>query len=175
MSMTELKAVMFDWGHTILDEDWDRELPLNTAPVHLMPGVKDTLPRIKLPMGLWANTNSYSASDIGIWLKRAGIGDYFDCVVTSSDVGFRKPDGRFFSAALEKCGFTKDEVIFVGNQLNSDIKGANDYGIRNVWLSGEAFRSKDETFTTNDIQPTYSIDSLTELPNLIESIQSEKF
>jgi len=169
-NITRLKAVMFDWGHTILEEDWGRELPLNTAPVNLMPGVLEVLPQINLPMGVWANTRSYSASDIELWLNRAGIGDFFGCVVTSSDVGFRKPDARFFSAALDKCGFGRDEVLFIGNQLNSDIKGANDFGIKNVWLSGAAYKSKEDTLSSDKVTPTYTINSLLEVPAIIEQM-----
>jgi len=168
--MAELKAVMFDWGHTLLDEVSDREIPLDKCPINLMPGVLEVLSQIDLPMGVWANTNSYSASDIELWLRRAEIGEYFGCVVTSSDVGYRKPDARFFSAALDKCGFKKDEVILIGNQLNSDIKGANDYGIKNVWLSGAAYKSKDDTLSADEVTPTYTISSMLEVPAIVEQV-----
>ena len=51
-----LKAVAFDWGHTVVDENRDGDIPLDVRPVHLMPGVSEVLPRIALPMALWANT-----------------------------------------------------------------------------------------------------------------------
>ena len=50
-----LKAVAFDWGHTV-DENRDGDIPLDVRPVHLMPGVSEVLPRIALPLVLWANT-----------------------------------------------------------------------------------------------------------------------
>jgi ribonucleotide monophosphatase NagD (HAD superfamily) len=52
------------------------------------------------------------------------------------------------------------QVIFVGNQLNTDIKGAVDYGIRCVWLSGEACRSPDDTYHPDEIRPTYTVATL---------------
>jgi HAD superfamily hydrolase (TIGR01509 family) len=168
-----IKAIMFDWGHTLMDEVKSIETPLDTGSIDLMPGVLETLPQIKLPMGVWANTKNYSASDVEIWLRRAGISNYFSCVVTSSGVGYRKPDARFFSAALEKCGLKKDEVLFIGNQLNSDIKGANDFGIKNVWLSRENYRSKDDTLSPQDVKPTYTIHSLTEIPKIIQQIMAK--
>jgi FMN phosphatase YigB (HAD superfamily) len=38
----------------------------------------------------------------------------------------------FFDFALRKCGLARDEVLFVGNQLNTDIAGGRAYGIRTV-------------------------------------------
>jgi hypothetical protein len=47
------------------------------------------------------------------------LGNFFAWIVTSVDVGFRKPVPEFFDFALRKCGLGPDEVLFVGNQLNA--------------------------------------------------------
>jgi hypothetical protein len=39
-----------------------------------------------------------------------------------------------FQYALWRCGLTKDDVRFVGNQLNTEIAGGEAFGIRTVWL-----------------------------------------
>jgi putative hydrolase of the HAD superfamily len=65
----------------------------------------------------------------------------------------------------------KDEIIFVGNQLNTDIQGANDYGIMSVWLSGAAYRSPDDS--PGKAQPNYVIKSLGKLPALLETLASK--
>src|ERR1700739_2348392 len=90
-------------------------------------------------------------------------------VVTSVDAGFRKPAPQFFEFALRKCGLARDEVLFVGNQLNTDIAGRQEYGIRTVWLSGGVYRSADETLSVRDIRPTHRIHTLRQLPSLLES------
>jgi phosphoglycolate phosphatase-like HAD superfamily hydrolase len=140
-----LRAVMFDFGHTIMDELKGGEIPLASRPVCLMPGLPEILPHIAFRMGIWANTKVAREYDIRVWLTRARINDHFGWVITSVDAGARKPDRRFFSYALKKCKLKKEEVLFVDNQLNTDIRGANDYGIRCVWLSGHAYRSADDT------------------------------
>jgi FMN phosphatase YigB (HAD superfamily) len=164
-----LKAVMFDFGHTIMNEVKGGKLPLASQPVFLMPGLPGILPRISLRMGIWANTKIAGERDVRLWLKRARINDYFEWVVTSVDAGARKPDRRFFSYALKKCKVKKDEILFVGNQRNTDIQGANDYGIRCVWLSGRAYRSPDDTLSSR-ARPTYAIRSLKQLPALLEEL-----
>jgi FMN phosphatase YigB (HAD superfamily) len=58
-------------------------------------------------------------------VERAGIGRFFAWVVTSVDAGFRKPAPEFFDFALAKCALSKDEVLFVGNQLSTNIRVAS--------------------------------------------------
>lgn len=75
---------------------------------------------------------------------------------------------EFFQYALARCGFAKDDVLFVGNQLNTDIAGAEAFGIRTVWLSGPAYRSDDDA--PCDASPTYTIQTLHDLPALLQRI-----
>ena len=102
------------------------------------------------------------------WLDRGGLGRFFQCVITSVDAGTRKPAPEFFQYALARCGFTKDDVLFVGDQLNTDIAGAEAFGIRTVWLSGPAYRSDDEV--PCDASPTYAIHTLHDLPALLQRV-----
>jgi len=163
-------AVIFDFGHTIMDELSYRELPLRSRPVRLMPGVVETLSQISVTNGIWANTKRASQSGIRNWLRRGHIDHHFKWVVTSIDAGHRKPDRGFFDFALARCGLQRDEVLYVGNQLNTDIQGASDYGIPNVWLSGPEYRSPDDTFTIDRVRPNHTIASLPELPALVASL-----
>jgi HAD superfamily hydrolase (TIGR01509 family) len=140
-----LKAVAFDWGHTLMDECRDRDVPLDVRPVHLMPGVAEVLPQITLPLALWANTRAAVEAEVRGWLSRAGLSHLFRWVITSVDTGARKPAPQFFQYALAHSGLTREDVLFVGNQLNTDVSGAEAFGIATVWLSGPDYRSADDT------------------------------
>ena len=166
-----IKAVIFDFGHTIMNELEDRDWPFSTVPIHLMPGVLDVLPHLSIDKGIWANTRKVKERGIRDWLKRAEINHHFKWVVTSVEAGKRKPHPGFFSFALKKCGLKKDEVVFVGNQLNTDIQGALDYGIPNVWLSDDVFRSPDDMYKTGQIAPDHTIGNFAELPRLVRKLQ----
>ena len=115
-------------------------------------------------MGVWANTHNASAGDVKQWLSRADLDRHFRWIVTSFDIGYRKPDQRFFALALHECGCNAKEVLFIGNQLNSDIKGANISGICSVLLTGPAYRSNDDVFDPT-VNPTHKIEHFGELPN----------
>lgn len=165
-----MKAVAFDWGHTLMDECRDRDVPIDARPVHLMPGVLEVLPHMTLPLAVWANTRFAAEIEVRGWLDRAGLGGFFQWVITSVDAGVRKPAPAFFQYALARCGFAKDDVLFVGNQLNTDIAGAEAFGIRTVWLSGPAYRSNDDA--PCDACPTYTIRTLNDLPALLQRLHA---
>jgi FMN phosphatase YigB (HAD superfamily) len=169
-----IRAIAFDFGHTLVDEQKDASIPLESRPIHLMPEVAEILPHIPIPMAVWANTRTATGGDLREFLDRAGLGYFFAWVVTSVDAGFRKPSPQFFDFALRKCGLARDEVVFVGNQLDTDIAGGQAYGIRTVWLSGSAYRSADEKSSRNDVCPTHIIAGLRQLPSLLESLLSDR-
>ena len=91
-------------------------------------------------------------------------------MITSVDAGARKPLPEFFRYALAHCGLTKDSVLFVGNQLNTDIAGGEAFGVRTVWLSGAAYRSLDDGPCS--ATATYTIDTLSSLPTLVQNLQA---
>ena len=167
-----LTVVAFDWGHTLIDERRDRDVVLADRPAHLMPGVREALGAIDLPLAVWANTREGDERHVRAWLTRAGLDGVFSWVITSIDAGARKPLPRFFSYALARCGCTAGEVLFVGNQRDTDIAGANAAGIRSVRLSGDVYRSEDER--PSDASPTYTIESLADLPALVRRIVEEQ-
>src|SRR6266481_691802 len=150
-----IRAVAFDFGHTLINEQIDGSISLESRPVHLMPEVSEILPRMSIPLAVWANTCTASGAELHRFLDRAGI-------------------GQFFAFALSKCGLSRDEVVFVGNQLNTDIAGGRAFGIRTVWLCGSAYRSADETLSPQDVHPTHTIHTLRELPSLLQRIHDVK-
>jgi len=163
-----VKAVAFDLGHTLMDERRDQQVPIEVRTVHLMPGVSAVVPNMTLPLAVWANTRVAAEGDVRGWLQRAGLGPFFRWVITSVDAGARKPALEFFQYALARCGLDKDDVLFVGNQLNTDIAGAQAFGIRTVWLSGDAYRSDDDAPV--DACPTHTIQTLHDLPALVRQL-----
>jgi FMN phosphatase YigB (HAD superfamily) len=52
--------------------------------------------------------------------------------------------------------------------LNTDVAGAEAFGIQAVWLSGAAYRSTDDA--PYDVRPTHIIETLHVLPALIRSL-----
>jgi FMN phosphatase YigB (HAD superfamily) len=166
-----LKAVIFDLGHTIMREDSCKDPYLRNCPIDLMPGAREAIERIRLPKGIWANTRVATAADIRQWLQRAGLDHQISWVSVSYELGYRKPERQFFTGALAACGLQPEEIVFVGNQLDTDIAGANLAGIRCVYLAGTFYRSVDER-SCAEAKPTFTIETLFELPGLISRLDT---
>ena len=95
-------------------------------------------------------------------LGGSGLPPYFEGVFVSEDVGFEKPDARYFEAVAERIsGFNKKDAIIVGDSLSSDIKGGIGFGIDTCW-----FNPKGKEKPT-DMNITYTVKNLSELEDII--------
>lgn len=69
-------------------------------------------------------------------LRLSGIGELFDGVYLSEDLGVEKPNIEFFDKVFAEIGpINKDEVVIVGDSLTSDICGGNNAGILTCWYN----------------------------------------
>ena len=67
-------------------------------------------------------------------LERAGILPYFEDTYISMDIGYDKPDIRFFQEALHRCGLQPNEVLMIGDSMTTDILGAQAAGIEALFF-----------------------------------------
>jgi D-lactate dehydrogenase (cytochrome) len=86
---------------------------------------------------------------------------YFDQIVISGDFGKGKPDPSIFEHALAQLSLQKEEVMMVGDNLMTDILGANRAGIKSVWINRH---QKDR----NEVIPAYEIQHLDELLTILK-------
>lgn len=71
-------------------------------------------------------------------LEREGIGQLFDTIVISDEVGWRKPKPVIFETALRRMGLRPAEALFVGDRADIDVLGARGVGMPTVWINREA-------------------------------------
>ena len=67
-------------------------------------------------------------------LERVGLAEALDGVLTSAEVGARKPDVAIFERALAVTGVPADETIHVGDNPAEDVAGARAAGIEPVLI-----------------------------------------
>jgi putative hydrolase of the HAD superfamily len=67
-------------------------------------------------------------------LRMVGLGDFFNPVIVSGDLGYRKPDPRLFHKALEGLGERAEETVYIGNDLDNDVLGARQVGMKTVFF-----------------------------------------
>lgn len=106
-----------------------------------------------------------SAESVVNALKRLGIARYFDVVITSARVGYRKTHPAIFLKALESLSTPPREAVFVGDDPISDVLGAKRVGMVAVWLNRGGG-------SVESVKADYTLSSLLQLPNLLETLAS---
>lgn len=92
----------------------------------------------------------------------SGITKYFENIFISQDIGYDKPDIRFFEHCFGSIdGFSKDKAIIVGDSLSSDIQGGINAGIKTVWFNPH-------NNISDTVKPDFEITSLKELFKILE-------
>ena len=56
-------------------------------------------------------------------IAAAGLTDYFQAIVVSEEVGYRKPAPEIFHIALQQLGVTASETLCIGDSLEHDLQG----------------------------------------------------
>lgn len=95
----------------------------------LVPGAKETLERLHdKGYRLFAASNSFGHLQRSR-LERAGVLHLFEDTYISIDIGYDKPDVRFYEEALRRCGLQANEVLMIGDSMTTDIIGARAAGL----------------------------------------------
>ncbi len=83
-------------------------------------------------------------------LASSRLEPYFEHVVTSENVGVKKPDPRIFQYAMEKAEARPTESIMIGDNYEADIQGALNVGMRAIMceFNGELPREDVTTVKT---------------------------
>lgn len=73
------------------------------------------------------------------------IGERFEHIVASGEVGITKPDERIFAHAVALFDAAPDECVYVGDRLHTDAVGSARAGLTGVWLdrAGSGIPSND--------------------------------
>jgi putative hydrolase of the HAD superfamily len=73
-------------------------------------------------------------------LGRAGVTPLVHGIVTSAEVGARKPSVAIFERALQLAGAGTSEAIHIGDSLLEDVRGATEAGIESVLVARDGRR-----------------------------------
>ena len=61
-----------------------------------------------------------------------GLQDYITYLVSSEEAGVEKPHIKIMQLALQKLNVAKDQVIMIGDEVSTDIKGADSLGVKGI-------------------------------------------
>jgi putative hydrolase of the HAD superfamily len=157
-------------GVKLSDEQWEHLAWLWYEPLTKIATVehdlRETLVALKklgLKMGIVSNT-FVNRTSLDRHMRELGILDFFPLRMYSYEFKIRKPDRRIFQIAAERIGESPENIAFVGDRVNRDIRPALSCGMTAVLK--DAY--------TNAGLPTppgaIRIQLLSELPAIIEKI-----
>lgn len=72
-------------------------------------------------------------------------------LVISSEVGYRKPHPAFFQAVCRRLGVAAERILFIGDELENDVLGANGAGLRGFWLDRKGRPSRRDVPQAGDL------------------------
>lgn len=82
---------------------------------------------------LWLLSNAQAAFTAPE-LRHLQLDTAFDGIFLSSDYRCRKPDIRFFRALTDQQGLDPGKCLFIGNDRNTDIAGAQNAGMATLYM-----------------------------------------
>ena len=126
----------------------------------LMPEARETLEALRAKgYRLFAASNSFAHLQRSR-LEQAGILSFFEDTYISMDIGYDKPDIRFYQEALRRCGLRPHEVLMIGDSMTTDILGAQNAGLGVIF-----FNRRNEP-----IDPSLNIPSVSSLSEILQFV-----
>jgi len=117
-----------------------KQSPLKTK---LSPFTHEVLSYLKNKYTLHIITNGFEEVQ-HIKLAAADLKQYFDIVVTSEEVGVKKPNSKIFEFALEQANAKAEQSIMIGDDLAVDVLGAEKAGMQGIYFNPNKEEHKEE-------------------------------
>jgi len=136
-----MKAIIFDWGDTVMRDYPELASPMYTwEHVEYISDIEQALKSLynKYTMVIATNAGQSDTAAMIKALKRVGAEQYFQHFFSSKDLGFKKPDVRFFTTIAQNIRIKPEECIMVGNLYEKDITGAKDAGMKTLLFDEKA-------------------------------------
>ena len=140
-----------------LSEDF---LNMTTARFSLLEGAEELVRYLAAKYPLTVVTNGFVEVQYEKFDK-SGLRDCFAHIVLSEEVGCQKPNPRIFEEALRLNGISAEDVVMIGDSWNSDIQGAINTDIDQIWIR----KSKDPL--SEGQSATYLVQSLSEVMEIL--------
>ncbi|MFC3881984.1 YjjG family noncanonical pyrimidine nucleotidase [Algoriphagus namhaensis] len=125
---------------------------------HVFPYTFEILDYLKEKYQLHIITNGFNESQAKK-IRSAKLDPYFELVVTSETTGHKKPDVRIFHHTVERVNARHQDCLMIGDNPNSDILGAINAGIDQVFFNPDQKEI--------DLEPTFTIQHLKELEGFL--------
>jgi HAD superfamily hydrolase (TIGR01509 family) len=183
-------------GSVALKNEWVEDLSsayvsaFFEVPPYLNPDARSVLEDLTeagKQIGLICNTGLTPGFALREFLESEAVLEFFDLLVFSDEMGFRKPDSRIFHFLARKLKTEPSSIVHVGDNLRIDVWGAKNAGFKAIHFASEEGRDKiaeaDPTslvaisrnfgnLTEDQVIPDGTINSLAKAIQIIEKLEN---
>lgn len=135
----------------------DLYVELSPQKKHVFPGTHETLSYLSNKYQLHIITNGFVEVQHNK-LKNSQLTDYFSMILCTEELGVNKPNSIVFNTALERTNAMSHESLMIGDNLETDILGAQNCGFKTIHFNPEKI--------VHDVN-TLEIQALNELCDLL--------
>ena len=147
-------------GITESSEGFEDIYRANLSDEHqMMDGAIDILEYCSAKYPLYIVTNGIAATQIKR-IDDSGIAKYFKKIYISEEIGYSKPDKRYFDYCMTDAKLTTpEEILIIGDSVTSDILGGINFGLKTCWMNPEGAET--------ELKVDYEIRHLSELKEIL--------
>ena len=122
------------------------------------------LNRAGIPWGIVTNGGPFQHTKLSV----VGLAEITPFIIVSSDFGHEKPEAAIYEEASKRLGgLPAENTLFVGDNADTDIKGAQEVGMLTAWIR------LGRRFPEYLPPPDYQIDHVDELrPVLLSGVSN---
>ena len=132
----------------------------NLAQSHVLEqGALETVRHLSQKYPLYVASNSILAMQTSR-LRLAKLLPYFQDLFVSNDIGYEKPDQRFFETCLVRSQLQPQDIVFVGDRLEADMVGASGCCLTACWYNPQQKPMPQDMAIAHTVQ---HLDELTQL------------
>jgi putative hydrolase of the HAD superfamily len=109
----------------------DRYIEISRTKTIVFEGTYPILDYLRNKYKLAIITNGFSEV-VEHKMRNCRLNEYFEYVQTSEDAGVQKPDTKIFELVMQKFGVLPSQAIMIGDNLETDIAGGKNAGMRTI-------------------------------------------
>lgn len=137
------------------EDDYVSICPTKT---NLFPYAHETLAYLQDKYSLHIISNGFKEST-ELKIGNTGLAKYFNKIFISEVIGINKPDKAIFEHALREAGAEIPESLMIGDSVEADIRGAQNFGMEAIYFNPRAEQRPDDV--------EQEIECLSELMNFL--------
>ncbi|MEV7614067.1 HAD family hydrolase [Streptomyces sp. NPDC089799] len=136
----------------------------------LYPDVRPALAKLRAD-GVWLGIAGNQTVRSGGLLRELFTPDV-DLIGTSDDWGASKPDIAFFERVAEVVPFANDEILYVGDRVDNDLRPGAAAGMHTALVHRGPWATIQWNSEEARTLPTFRVESLEELPGLVSAFNA---